>query len=650
MSRTKKDYYRSMKVIRSFEEMILELFEKNELSGTTHTCIGQEAVAVAAMSDLQEGDIVFSNHRCHGHYLAYGGTVEGLLAEIMTREGGLCGGRGGSQHIHYKRFFSNGIQGGIVPNATGMAWAEKIKGTDNIGIVFIGDGTLGQGIVYETMNMAALLEIPILYVVENNQYAMTTKVCDGVSGDIVKRPQAFGITTYYSASKDVEELRHLFFNAKKEVRSEKKPICVVVDTYRLAAHSKGEDTRDPNEIQMKRLQDPLMLLERELPDEDVALINDEVQHLLQCTLESVKQMDMAELQSKKNLQPCGKYEKVISERGKRCVEEINDALKKFLSVEENAYILGEDICDPYGGAFKVTKGLSEIFPERIINMPISEAGFTGMAVGLAMNGMLPIVELMFGDFATLSFDQILNHAVKYQWIYGDAVKVPFVLRAPMGGGRGYGPTHSQSLEKHFLGIPGLEIMALSPVHNVFELYLYALKKRTSPLMIIENKRLYAEPLYEMKGNKIEHFSVRALFNDIYPTVYMTLDDSNAPDIIALTYGDVVREVMQASLDLMIEDEIQMDILVISQLHPVPINDIMSVVENNARIITIEEGTMDAGWGSEIIAQVATRKSGMIFGKVAAENEPVANGRILEQRQSVNCDRIKAKARGMMDEN
>ena len=123
---SKYEYYKKMKLIRSFEEMLLDLFSKNEISGTTHTCIGQEAVAVAAMDNLLSGDIVFSNHRCHGHFLAYGGSAEELLAEIMSREGGVCGGRGGSQHLHFKHFFSNGIQGGIVPNATGMAWAEKI--------------------------------------------------------------------------------------------------------------------------------------------------------------------------------------------------------------------------------------------------------------------------------------------------------------------------------------------------------------------------------------------------------------------------------------------------------------------------------------------------------------------------------------------
>ncbi len=168
--------------IRRFEETVLENFSKGVFYGTTHTYLGQEANAVGVLRNLQAGDIVFSNHRCHGHFLAYGGDPRALFAELMGKASGVCGGRGGSQHLHWRNFYSNGVQGGIVPVATGMALAEKRKGSRAVTVAFLGDGTLGEGVVYEALNMAALWKAPILYVVENNRIAQTTPIEAGSGG------------------------------------------------------------------------------------------------------------------------------------------------------------------------------------------------------------------------------------------------------------------------------------------------------------------------------------------------------------------------------------------------------------------------------------------------------------------------------------
>ena len=161
--------YKMMYRIRRFEETVLDNFSSGLFHGTTHTYIGQEANAVGVISNLEPDDLVFSNHRCHGHFIAYGGEIKALFAELMGRKTGVCGGIGGSQHIHWKNFYSNGILGGTVPIATGVSLAEKFKGTKTITVVFIGDGALGEGLVYESLNMAALWKAPILFVVENNQ-------------------------------------------------------------------------------------------------------------------------------------------------------------------------------------------------------------------------------------------------------------------------------------------------------------------------------------------------------------------------------------------------------------------------------------------------------------------------------------------------
>ena len=154
-----------------------------------------------------------------------------------------------------------------------------------------------------------------------------------------------------------------------------------------------------------------------------------------------------------------------------CIKILNKALHEIFQANNDVYLIGEDLADPYGGAFKISKGLSSKFPTRVITTPISEPAFIGMANGMALRGLIPLVEIMFGDFLTLGFDQILNHLTKYNEMYNRAVKPHVVIRTPMGGYRGYGPTHSQSLEKFFVGIPSLKVLALThlgPVDNLFK--------------------------------------------------------------------------------------------------------------------------------------------------------------------------------------
>ena len=170
--------YRSLYLIRRFEETVLEEFPRGSFYGTTHTYIGQEADAVGVLNHIQADDIVVSNHRCHGHFLAYGGDIRALFAELMGKTTGVCGGRGGSQHLHWKNFYTNGILGGTVPIATGMALAEKFKESQAITINFLGDGAFGEGVVYESLNMASLWKAPILYVIENNSIAQSTPIDD----------------------------------------------------------------------------------------------------------------------------------------------------------------------------------------------------------------------------------------------------------------------------------------------------------------------------------------------------------------------------------------------------------------------------------------------------------------------------------------
>ncbi|MDQ7088610.1 MAG: thiamine pyrophosphate-dependent dehydrogenase E1 component subunit alpha [Acidobacteriota bacterium] len=250
-------FYRGIYLIRRFEELLLDLFAAGKLSGTTHTCLGQEANAVALAAHLQERDVVVSNHRCHGHYLARTGDVEGLLAEIRGRRDGLCSGRGGSQHLCAPNFYTNGIQGGIVPLATGMALAEKRRGSGAIVTVFIGDGTLGQGVVYESLNIAALWAAPLLVVVEANGWAQSTPTHRALAGSIEGRMEAFGIPCDSVEGNDVFTLDAAASQAVARVRETSRPCGLLIHTQRLGPHSKGDDPRSRAEIDALRKRDPL---------------------------------------------------------------------------------------------------------------------------------------------------------------------------------------------------------------------------------------------------------------------------------------------------------------------------------------------------------------------------------------------------------
>jgi len=252
--------YQRLCQIRTFEETVLENFPKGVFFGTTHTYLGQEANAVGVFDTMEPGDIVFSNHRCHGHFLAYGGDMRALFAEMMGKSTGVCGGRGGSQHLQWRDFYSNGIQGGILPIATGMAIAEKKKESHKIVYVFLGDGTLGEGVVYESLNIASLWQAPILFVLENNRIAQTTPIEQAIAGEIRARFEAFGINTEELDSSDVLEIRDRARNLVKYIREQNAPAVLILNTYRFGPHSKGDDTRKADEIDsIRETRDPLII-------------------------------------------------------------------------------------------------------------------------------------------------------------------------------------------------------------------------------------------------------------------------------------------------------------------------------------------------------------------------------------------------------
>ena len=314
---------------------------------------------------------------------------------------------------------------------------------------------------------------------------------------------------------------------------------------------------------------------------------------------------------------------------KTVLDLLNQALHSLMENDGRVYILGEDILDPYGGAFKVTRGLSTRFPERVLTTPISEAAIVGLANGMALRGLRPIAEIMFGDFVTLIADQLINHAAKFRWMYNNNVRVPIVVRTPMGGRRGYGPTHSQSLEKMFLGVPGLKVVAPNTLGDPGHL-LEAAIADDDPVLFVEHKLLYTRPILESGQGELTEFEIEQ-FGKNYPN-YVLRIPNHFPQLTIATYGYNFELARAAALDLLMEHEIFTEIIVFSQLSPFDLELLFGSLQKTRKLLTIEEGTQSLGWGAEVLARVVERiddLSGYQFRRVSAHNLPIANSRMLE---------------------
>jgi pyruvate/2-oxoglutarate/acetoin dehydrogenase E1 component len=327
------------------------------------------------------------------------------------------------------------------------------------------------------------------------------------------------------------------------------------------------------------------------------------------------------------------------------LERLNSALHAAMEKDEHVYVLGEDILDPYGGAFKVTRGLSTKFPNRVLTTPISEAAIVGVSNGMALRGLRPVAEIMFGDFVTLTADQLVNHASKFRWMYNDQVRVPIVVRMPMGGRRGYGPTHSQSLEKMFLGVPGLKVVAPNTLGDPNDLLLAAIAD-DDPILFIEHKLLYTRPMLEEGKGDLIDWKVKP-GAEKFPTY--VLHSAYKPSLTFATYGYNFELVRQAANELMLEHEIFTEIVLFSQLSPFFLDPLMESLRRTHGLLTVEEGGATLGWGAEVTAQAA--EAGITTfrtGRVAARDLPIANSKMLEDDILPSVADIKQKVLDLLE--
>lgn len=625
-------------LIRRVEETFLDLFGQGKLNGTVHTCIGQEFSAVAFAGQLQPGDSIFSNHRCHGHFISFTKDYRGLIAEIMGKRSGVCGGVGSSQHLCKDNFFSNGIQGGIVPVAAGLALAAKYRGESSLCVVFIGDGTLGEGVVYETMNIVSKWQVPLLIVCENNRYAQSTEQSRTLAGSILDRAQAFGLAVRHSSTWDPQALYAAARESIEQVRSSSRPLFHLVDTDRLAPHSKGDDLRPSEELDLCRQRDPLHRL-RAANEDWFAELEAEIDSELRVVVNELLQEEELPLAS--YLSPLKPAVPVawqgVEFSGARQVDLLNRYFSALLHGDRNALLLGEDILSPYGGAFKVTKELSAQAPAQVFTTPISEQAIAGLANGLALGGLKPYAEIMFGDFITLCMDQIINHASKFHHMYNHRVTCPVVFRTPMGGGRGYGPTHSQTLDKFLLGIDNVTVVALGLLNDPAELYAQV-HAHQHPVIVIENKLDYGRRCSPppLKNYLVEKTDQRFPITRLRPR-------HSAPTQTIVTYGASLSLLIDLLPELIVDHDILPEVLVITCIHPLDAQSIAVMTESVNRtglLAVVEEGSAYAGFGSEVIATVHHHASRPFKSRrIASLAVPIASSRSLEAEILVNRRQI-----------
>jgi len=613
------DYISEAILIREVENSFLDLFDGGEMNGTVHTCVGQEFSAVAIGAALKQEDWITSNHRCHGHFISKTKKWRELIDELRGYKTGVCMGIGSSQHLYSSGFLSNGPQAALIPVGSGIAKHLKDSEHSSVCVSFFGEGTLGEGLVYETMNLASVLELPHVFVLENNLYSQSTPQSQAVAGSFELRAKAFDLKFFSTNTWDLDDLFLTCQEAIQYSRDSGKPCFLDIKTYRLNAHSKSDDDRDENEINFFYAKDPINQYK------ESGLLNDVFLNTKQKVMDHIANTKPTFLDKKDYF--IDQLPRTISSKpvhvdnpDQRLINQLNIGYKD--EIKNGSYFIGEDVLDPYGGAFKISKGFSTSYPEKVIGTPISEAAITGLGIGLSMMGNKSYVEIMFGDFMSYAFDQILSNASKFYHMYAFQCSAPVRIRTPMGGKRGYGPTHSQSLEKFFLGMDNVAVFAVSSLIDPVPM-ITSLRDIECPVIIIENKVDYGKKLF--KENEL--LSLEQIGGPLGPVLVKPKDmDAN---ITIISYGGSAREVVDGFIEIFEETGFICQVLCLTSLNPININPIYRLIKKTKNIATVEDNSKSFGIGAEIIVNILSTDKNIAFKRIAAQPYPIPSIRSLE---------------------
>ena len=545
-------------LINSFEHALLDLKKAGCVWGPVHCSVGQEGAAAATVAALKTSDKFLATHRSHHQFLAKvlefvlprdwdpavedipepaNAAVRKTMAEIMGLAEGYCGGRGGSMHLRNAEagfLGSNGIVGGGIPISTGAAFREKTAGEGNIVLCAFGDGAVNQGSFHEALNLAGLWKLPLVFFLENNLYAVATSVREASAVErLAVRASSYGMDAYVVDAADTIAVHGVVEEAAGRVRKGTGPVLIEALCYRRYHHY-GEKVgsifgyRSREEEERNEAAEPILRFPSDL--KAAGLITDghdaRIRKIAEastaaavesCCLPGSPRRVRAEKYPKaetlyEGLRSPGREWKGIvfneredfpSTRSLKFGDAIAEATGRWLEKDPTVFVLGEEVANLGGGAYGGTKGLPPKYPGRILNTPISEAGFTGLALGAAMTGMRPIVEIMFPDFTLVAADQIFNQIARARHQFGGTTDIPLVVRTRVAVGGGYGAQHSMDPVGLYALFPGWRIVAPGNSFDYIGLFNSAMQS-LDPVLIMEHHSLY-EMKFPVPDGMLDYF-------------------------------------------------------------------------------------------------------------------------------------------------
>lgn len=657
---------RQIMEIRALEDNIADLLNKALLRGASHLYAGQEAVAVGAISPLRDDDLITSTHRGHGHGHAHGDkaakTLEDkqthynkMMAEVLGRSGGYCKGKGGSMHIadvKHGNLGATGIVGGNLPVAVGAALAQKLQGTDRVVVCFFGDGAANEGTFHESLNMASLWNLPVIFVSENNMYGMSVPWAKASKlPNIADRSVAYGIPGEVVDGMDVLSVRRAVTQAIERARRGEGPTLIEAKTYRFYGHSHSDPRayRTREEEAFWRGRDPIKVLQGNMAS--VKLLEEaEFEALQQAVHEKLNRaMEFSEAslvpdpnELTTDVFAPSKFTPEDYESDRRLRQAIRDnkinriisysqalveAQREEMLLDARVFLYGEDI-GLYGGAYGATRGLFQEFGEwRVIDTPISEATIGGAAVGAAMAGMRPVAEIMYVDFTPLAMDQIANQGGKNRYMFGGATTVPMVIRTEGGAGRGIAAHHSQSLESLWTHFPGIYVVMPATPYDAKGLLKAAIRD-DNPVMFIEHKMLYGQKGPVPEDDYIIPFGVADIKRE-------------GKDITLVAYSRMVLKALEAA-EILEKEGIDVEVIDLRTLKPLDIETVIRSIKKTGRLIGASEAYENTGFINEVLVQVNELAFDWLDApmvRVAAANVPVPRAEILEDLAIPNVQRL-----------
>ncbi|WP_331748416.1 thiamine pyrophosphate-dependent enzyme [Streptomyces chartreusis] len=614
---TLQGMYRDMQIIRQFEEAALALSLDGFYPGSVHTSTGQEAVAVGVRAALEPSDRVLPTYRGHGWAIAAGIPLLPLMAEITQRAEGVNGGRGGSAYLtspEHGFFGENSIVGAGVPIGAGVALAAKHLKTSRVSVVSIGDGAMNQGAVHEGMIFAAAYQLPVIFVVEDNGWSEMTRTSTLLRTGLASRGEAYGIPSTTVDGDDPTAVADAVRHAAARARSGSGPSVLVCETTRLRGHYNRdiEHYRPKEDIERARTREPLVRMRERLQSsgstaEEISGIDAEVSDLIASVVKNVRAMPEPDpsdadahlyeaVELSRPPAPQGEGTEMTYQRA------INLALDRELEERPEVLVYGEDVGFA-GGIFGVTRSLQKKHGEaRVFDTPISESAILGSAVGAAMEGMRPVVEIMWADFLLVALDQLVNQAANVRYVSRSQLSAPLVVRTQQGATPGSCAQHDQSLEALLAHIPGLRVGMPATAHDAYMMTRAAVAS-DDPVVLIEARELYQTKSVVHAESQAEGLGGAVRRRD-------------GSDIAVITWGAMVHRVLDAAQHLA-DEGIEATVLDLRWLNPLDEQAILDAVDaGNGRALIVHEANTTGGFGAEI----ATRIQHARFGRLAAPIE------------------------------